>query len=66
MTFAQLAETKQQLLHDFYQQWQHEALVVNQWFAVQASVPSSTTVQQVKGLLNHESFTLKNRKYAAT
>ena len=33
----------QELLADFYQAWQHESLVVNQWFQVQAYARSRAT-----------------------
>ncbi|MCG8415379.1 MAG: DUF3458 domain-containing protein, partial [Pseudomonadales bacterium] len=44
----------------FYEQWQHEALVVDQWFATQAANPNPNTLEQVKSLMQHEAFSLKN------
>src|SRR5690606_36424596 len=32
---------REQVLQHFYETWRHEALVVNQWFAVQAASPRS-------------------------
>ena len=55
-----LNECKEQVLADFYQRWQHEALVVNQWFSVQASIPSHANLDRVKQLVEHNNFTLKN------
>lgn len=58
------AETAQQhaqeLLASFYQQWQHEALVVNQWFGIQAMAPQSGAVERVRALLQHSAFDMKN------
>ena len=42
----------------FYTQWQHEALVVDQWFLIQASAPQASALEHVEGLLSHESFEL--------
>ncbi|WP_317929154.1 aminopeptidase N [Halioxenophilus sp. WMMB6] len=44
----------------FYQRWQAEALVVNQWFSVQATAPQPNTLAKVRTLMEHEAFTLKN------
>ncbi len=43
----------------FYENWQHEPLVVDKWFAVQATSPM-TGVQTVLGLMQHPAFTLRN------
>ena len=48
-----------QLLADFYQRWQNEALVVNQWLAVQASSPRCD-LEQLKTLVAHPTFSLTN------
>ena len=47
----------------FAQRWRDEALVMDQWFAVQATVPGADTVARAEGLLAHEAFewTLPNR-----
>ncbi|MEX2334991.1 MAG: aminopeptidase N [Pseudohongiella sp.] len=47
-------------LSEFYQRWQHESLVVNQWFSVQAIASRPGTLQQVKALMNHEAFDMRN------
>ncbi len=47
-------------LNSFYQQWQHEALVIDKWFTLQASSQQENTLQTVKQLLNHSAFNLKN------
>ena len=53
-------ELKQQALADFYQQWSHEPLVVDQWFAVQASCQLPDGLSRVKLLLEHPDFEIKN------
>ncbi len=47
-------------LSSFFEQWQHEALVVDQWFAVQASNPQPSALSQVNTLMQHEAFSIKN------
>ncbi|WP_347888917.1 aminopeptidase N [Nitrosomonas europaea] len=46
----------QEALQAFYRQWQHDALVVNMWFQVQATRPWGNVLQEVQQLLNHEAF----------
>ncbi len=53
-------ELGEKSLADFYQQWQHEALVVDQWFAVQASSPATNRLERVQNLMTHPDFSLKN------
>ena len=53
-----------QALQRFEQRWSEEALVMDQWFAVQATVPAgATAVRQAEKLLAHPAFewTLPNR-----
>lgn len=45
---------------DFYQRFAHNALVVEKWFSLQASVPSKDTLAQIKILMQHPEFNLKN------
>ena len=47
-------------LAGFYQDWRHEALVVNQWFQVQAAIPDSLALSRVQALMLHEDFELRN------
>jgi len=51
---------KQQCLADFYQQWQDEALVIDKWFALQASSHNPDTFANVQVLMQHPAFDLKN------
>lgn len=52
-----------QALRHFEARWRDEALVMDQWFTVQATVPGPDTVARVKVLLEHPDFewTLPNR-----
>ncbi|MGS2723384.1 aminopeptidase N [Porticoccus sp. GXU_MW_L64] len=49
-----------ELIPAFYHQWQHEALVVNQWFGIQAIAPQSGAVERVRELMQHPAFDIKN------
>lgn len=40
----------------FLQQWRHEPLVMDQWFAIQASAPLSSTAGRIRELLAHPDF----------
>jgi aminopeptidase N len=51
---------KQQCLAGFYQQWQTEALVIDKWFALQASSHNPDTFATVQALMQHPAFDLKN------
>ena len=51
---------KQQCLAGFYQQWQDEALVIDKWFALQASSHNPDTFANVQALMQHPAFDLKN------
>jgi len=48
-----------QELTDFYERWQHNPLVIDRWFTLQATAPA-TTVEVVRALMNHPAFTLRN------
>ena len=48
------------MLEDFYERWQGESLVVNQWFQVQALSLQPGTLERVRELLDHPAFQLKN------
>lgn len=51
---------REQVLNDFYQKWRHDQLVIDKWFAVQATAELPNTLQQVKKLLQHPAFNIKN------
>ena len=50
-------------LQAFYARWKHEPLVLDQWFATQASAPQAETRERVEALLAHSDFdaTVPNR-----
>ena len=47
-------------LADFYARFEDDPLVVDKWFAVQASVPGEDTLERVEALQAHPAFTLAN------
>jgi aminopeptidase N len=47
-------------LREFYQKWQHDNLVIDKWFAIQASSELPGTLTHVKALLQHPAFDYKN------
>ncbi len=47
-------------LQQFYDAWQKDALVVDKWFAVQAGSSLPDTLTQVKALVKHPAFDMKN------
>ena len=51
---------REQALADFYQRWQHEALVVDKWLAAQAGSRLPNTLAEVKRLTTHPAFDLGN------
>jgi len=59
MADAQAGARAQDALQRFYDEFQGEALVVDKWFAMQASTPT-TDVAAVRELMTHPAFTLRN------
>ncbi|XP_022158452.1 puromycin-sensitive aminopeptidase [Momordica charantia] len=53
-------ETRDEILADFYTKWQHDFLVVNKWFALQATSDIPGNIKNVQKLLNHPGFDLRN------
>jgi len=49
---------KQTSLTAFYRQWQQEPLVIDKWFALQATSPTADAFASVKTLLMHPAFDL--------
>ncbi|HEC58370.1 hypothetical protein LCGC14_0946560 [marine sediment metagenome] len=47
-------------LRAFYEQWQHDRLVVDKWLTVQAQSNLPNTLIRVKGLMKHPAFSIKN------
>lgn len=61
MVLAMLGgEAAERALADFYQRFEDDPLVIDKWFAVQASVPGEETLATVERLAAHPAFTLAN------
>ncbi|MDH2998837.1 aminopeptidase N [Pasteurellaceae bacterium LFhippo2] len=58
-TKAQLP-VRDSLLADFEEKWHHDGLVMDKWFALQATRPDENVLEIVQGLLEHRSFNFKN------
>ncbi len=52
-------DVRQALFADFFEKWQHEALVLDLWFSLQAQSPL-TDVAGIEALTRHDRFDLKN------
>ncbi|NOX24855.1 MAG: aminopeptidase N, partial [Deltaproteobacteria bacterium] len=44
----------------FYEKWQRQTLVVDKWFTLQATTPLPQTLENIKKLMQHPRFTIKN------
>jgi len=51
---------RRKALDDFYDKWQSESLVVNQWLSVQATCTLPGALERVKALMEHPAFDIKN------
>ena len=51
---------RDQIVMDFYRQWQDTALVVDKWFSAQASTYAENALQSILPLFEHEAYTLHN------
>ncbi len=51
---------RSQCLEHFYQQWRKEPLVLDKWFAIQATDPSPGALARISQLLSHPDFELTN------
>lgn len=47
-------------LKEFYDKWRHEALVLDKWFSIQATSKLPKTLGNVKKLMQHSAFDIKN------
>lgn len=57
------AQPAERALDDFYRRFEHEALVIDKWFSMQATrrgTPEHPTLDTVRKLLEHPAFNLKN------
>ncbi|WP_319529341.1 aminopeptidase N [uncultured Cohaesibacter sp.] len=48
------------LLRDFHSQYKDDALVIDKWLSLQASTPQDGTIDKVKELMAHPSFSMAN------
>lgn len=55
-----MIEKRKLALDQFYRQYQHEPLVVNKWLALHASSACETTLEEVKSLLHHRAYDMRN------
>ncbi|CAN1778121.1 Puromycin-sensitive aminopeptidase [Linum perenne] len=53
-------QTRDEVLADFYNKWQDNYLVVNKWFALQAMSDIPGNVENVRKLMSHPAFDLRN------
>lgn len=51
---------REQVLYEFYDQWQHDPLVVNKWLRCQATSTLENTLEQVQKLMQHPAFDITN------
>lgn len=56
----QQVEGFEDLLGEYFTQWQDNALVINKWLSVQATIPSEDTLDRVKQLMELPIFSMKN------
>ncbi len=60
LTNCSQAEARETAILQFYQQWSKEDLVLDKWFTIQATCELPSTLEQVKNLMKHPAFSLKN------
>ena len=51
---------REELVAHFYDQWQHETLVVEQWFLMQSAAMVPDNLPQVRKLMAHPAFDIRN------
>lgn len=51
---------RDELLHDFETKWAHDGLVMDKWFALQATRPDENVLQLISELMEHRSFDFNN------
>lgn len=51
---------REKVLADFYKRYHDDHIVLDKWFAVQASKPGSSTITIVRKLMKHDDFTFHN------
>ncbi|OEF05155.1 aminopeptidase N [Vibrio genomosp. F10] len=56
---AQLA-CRERLMSDYSEKWSHDGLVMDKWFALQGTNPSSGALEVIKQTMEHAAFSIKN------
>jgi aminopeptidase N len=51
---------RQAAIDDFYRRFQSDPLVIDKWFALQAAIPETATLDRVRELTRHPAFSLGN------
>lgn len=54
------SDLKKQLYDDFYKRFEHDNLVLDKWFSLQAVAVTKQGLNALKHLIEHPAFTLKN------
>jgi aminopeptidase N len=54
------AASREDVLKDFHETWKNDSVVLNKWFSVQATTMRPQTLEDVKALTKHPSFSLTN------
>ncbi len=55
-----VGETREKALASFEQRFSEDPLVLDKWFALQASIPEQETLDRVKRLMKHPGFSMRN------
>ncbi|MEH3148509.1 MAG: aminopeptidase N [Methylobacterium frigidaeris] len=53
-------ETRERSFAEFGAAYRHEPLVLDKWFALQATIPEPGTPERLRALMRHEAFSLTN------
>ncbi|TVU63034.1 aminopeptidase N [Vibrio atlanticus] len=51
---------REELMADYSDKWKHDGLVMDKWFALQGTNPSSNALEVIKASMSHQAFSLKN------
>ena len=51
---------REQVIADFYNQWQQDPLVIDKWFIIQATAAVENSLEDIKALRQHNDFDIKN------
>ncbi|MFA0474127.1 aminopeptidase N [Vibrio breoganii] len=53
-------ESREVLMNAFSERWSHDGLVMDKWFMLQGSKPSSNALSAVKSAMEHSAFSMQN------